>query len=262
MNKSVKVLSAVTTAALVFGSAITPVLAATTYDTDSVGSAAADSAHINNDGTPVHNSGVSSNTSGVTGYDAVQGQESEYKTYGMDTSTATVDVYATQSTGSDVPYDSNNDGVIDENDTPYDGSVTVLIPKVIILNGASGSNYSGAYTVKVKGNLAGDDYVTVAPQSNSTAVNGGATAPANGVYFFMGQTGKDDIVATVSQANTKFSNVALDTDGDSTNDTVAGVSYTGFNENAKATGTVTASNVTAGSWHGTFNFRISLNTVD
>jgi hypothetical protein len=253
MNKTFKVLSAVGTAALVFGSSVVPAFAATTYDTNSIGSAAADSAHIDQNGDAVHSGTVNAKSNDVTGYDEVQGRESEYQTYGMDTSTATVDVYATQATGEDVanPNDPSN---------PYDGSVTVLIPKVIILNGAAGSNFSGQYTVKVKGNLAGNDYVTVAPQSNTTAVNGGGTA-GSGVWFYMGQTGKSDITATVSQANTKFSNVALDTDDDNTNDTVAGVTYTGFNENAKAVGTVTASNVTAGSWHGTFSFLISLDSV-
>jgi hypothetical protein len=256
MNKTFKVLSAVGTAALVFGSSVVPAFAATTYDTNSIGSAAADAAHIDQNGDAVHSGTVNAKSNDVTGYDEVQGRESEYQTYGMDTSTATVDVYATQASGEDVanPSDPSN---------PYDGSITVLIPKVIILNGAAGSNFSGQYTVKVKGNLAGNDYVTVAPQSNTTAVNNatGVTTPNSGVYFFMGQTGKTDIVATVTQADTKFSNVALDTDNDSTNDTVAGVTYTGFNDNAKAVGTVTASNVTAGSWHGTFSFLISLDSV-
>lgn len=102
-------------------------------------------------------------------------------------------------------------------------SFTVKIPKTVILTGTA--NGSGAYTVKVSGDIAGDETITVAP-ADSVA---------------MKQTGKDDVTATIAQTKKTWT-----------------VADTGLADGVSTTGTITASGLTAGQWKGTFNFDISL----
>ena len=75
---------------------------------------------------------------------------------------STADVYATQGT-----------------------SFNVTIPKTLILDGTNGS---GAYTVSVKGNIAGSDVIKVVPDST----------------FKMSQSGKRDIDTAITQSKTEF----------------------------------------------------------
>lgn len=102
-------------------------------------------------------------------------------------------------------------------------SFTVIIPKTVILEGAT--NGSGSYTVRVTGDIAGNESVVVKPDATVT----------------MKQEGKDDVTAAISQ------NSVWD--------------YSGLVAPSNAhVGTITASGLTAGSWVGTFNFDISIAT--
>lgn len=102
-------------------------------------------------------------------------------------------------------------------------SFTVKIPKKVILTGTA--NGSGAYTVEVSGDIAGDEVITVAPDASVA----------------MKQTGKDDVTATIAQTKTTW--------------TVADEELA---TGVRTTGTITASGLTAGQWKGSFNFDISL----
>lgn len=106
---------------------------------------------------------------------------------------------------------------------------TVTIPKKITLGGES---KSGSYTVTCTGNIAGDEYVLVKPDET----------------FAMSQSGKKDVTATVTQATTMFR-------GDNyVKDLVDGEAKMASGAN----GSISAQDLTAGSWNGTFNFEIEL----
>ena len=100
---------------------------------------------------------------------------------------------------------------------------SVIIPKKITLEQAK--TYKEDYTVVVQGDIAGNETVTVKPDVKE---------------FDLVQSGKTNITATVEQSEETASSSEL--------------------ENGKTkslAGTVTAKNVTAGSWKGTFKFNIS-----
>lgn len=164
----------------------------------------------------------------VTGKDETQSQESEYQELEVadDAVTATVDVYATQATGEDI---------VDENGDTVDGSVMVIVPKVVILDGATGE---GAYVVKVKGNIAGNEVITVAPDATVT----------------LEQEGKDDITATITQAKTRFAYNGTTAISDA--DDLAKTVTTDY-ATTTVDGSIATDDLTAGSWHGTFAFNIS-----
>lgn len=95
---------------------------------------------------------------------------------------------------------------------------SVKIPKVIILDGQT---KSANYLVSVAGNIGGEETINVVPEET----------------FTMSQTGKEDIVANVIQDKTSWL----------------------FNEFAtQGNGTITANDMTAGSWKGQFDFNIEL----
>ena len=102
-------------------------------------------------------------------------------------------------------------------------SFTVKIPKTVILTGAA--NSSGSYTVKVSGDIAGDEVITVKPDESVA----------------MKQSGKTDVTATIEQTKTTWT-----------------VEDAGLVGGLSTTGTITASGLTAGQWEGSFNFDISL----
>lgn len=108
-------------------------------------------------------------------------------------------------------------------------SFTVTIPKSITLDGET---KSGSYTVTCTGDIAGNEYISVIPESS----------------FDMTQTGKNPVAATVTQATTKF----------------RGNNYTGevgtgeTKMESGATGAISASGLTAGAWNGSFNFAVAL----
>ena len=107
---------------------------------------------------------------------------------------------------------------------------TVTIPKKITL---SGETKSGTYNVTCTGDIAGDEFISVAPASS----------------FDMTQKGKADVTATVTQETTKFRADNYTTELEEGEAKMA----TG------ATGSIAASGLTSGGWNGTFNFTIALN---
>lgn len=164
------------------------------------------------------------------GQDITQGKQSEYYAeFDTDATDVPVEVYATQASGSDI-VDPDTGEVID-------GSIGIIIPKTIVVDGASAQANKAAYTVQVKGNIAGDEIITVAPDAT----------------FKMSQTGKTDIDATVTQATQKF---AVPTSLDAT----LGLAKTVTTDYADSTvtGEIAVKGLTAGSWHGSFNFDISI----
>lgn len=103
---------------------------------------------------------------------------------------------------------------------------SVTIPKVIQEQNVANSTYTDQYTVKVTGNIAGNQTVTVTPDAT----------------FDLIQSGKANITATVAQGDQQADYNALANGKEKLLD-----------------GTVTANDVTAGDWEGTFRFNISLN---
>jgi hypothetical protein len=99
---------------------------------------------------------------------------------------------------------------------------SVSIPKTITL----GSNGTAEYTVSVTGDIYGNEQVTVIPDASFAIKNA---------------EGKSDITATISQDKTNWS---YDIDSNAI-------------ESESASGNITAANLTAGVWNGTFNFTIS-----
>lgn len=174
----------------------------------------------------------------VTGKDETQQKESEYQIFEVedDTVVANVDVYATQATGEDV-YDPENPDADPETGL-VDGTVMVCVPKVIILDGKTGT---GNYVVKVKGNIAGNEVITVKPDATVT----------------MKQDGKADVVATITQPIQKFAyknTTAIDDAADLAKEVT--VNYYTAPE-----ATIHTDGLSAGSWHGAFVFNISFATV-
>ena len=103
---------------------------------------------------------------------------------------------------------------------------SVKIPKIIILDGVNGN---GAYRVSVKGNISGNQTVKVIPDS-TFVLSEVATADA-----------KIDIIARVTQAKTAWTTSELSDSTWATQDA-----------------TIAVSPLTAGSWHGTFGFAVSI----
>ena len=97
----------------------------------------------------------------------------------------------------------------------------ITIPKILVL---SGVNKTAKYTVKAEGDIAGCETIYAVPEDN----------------FLLYSKNKDPQTAIVQQDRT---------------------SWTYSQIKAIANGTVTANNITAGKWTGTFNFNIELNKV-
>lgn len=100
-------------------------------------------------------------------------------------------------------------------------SYSVTIPKTIILDGIT---KQGEYSIKVNGNISSEQKLSVIPDNS----------------FSMMQEGKEDVIATVVQDKTQ---------------------WTWEDTNVKATGVISAPDLTAGSWNGSFNFEINLETT-
>ena len=103
---------------------------------------------------------------------------------------------------------------------------SVVIPKEIVLEEVTSPVYEEDYTVVVKGDIAGNETVTVTPDGTVDLL----------------QSGKANIKATVDQKVTTATSAEL-----------------ANNAQKSLDGTVTATDVTAGSWQGTFMFDISKN---
>ena len=102
-----------------------------------------------------------------------------------------------------------------------DSSFTVTIPKTIAL----GSAKSATYSVNVKGDINGNDVITVIPDNS---------------IVMKDSKGKSDVSATISQEKNKFTQPEIINNGNTT------------------TGNVAAPDLTAGDWTGTLNFAINL----
>lgn len=159
-------------------------------------------------------------TEGIIGYDDTQNVESQWKQYSdfmQENKQYSADVYASQASGEDY-Y--NPDGELIE------GDIIVWLPTSLVLNGTSKLNeYKAEYGVKVKGNIAGNELVSVIPDKNVS----------------LRQQGKEDVTASIAQEKQEFTYSDLKDGATST-----------------STGTVTANSLSAGSWNGAFNFTVSL----
>lgn len=134
----------------------------------------------------------------------------------------------TKDSGSDTFNDETTnvwqDGTITEEvrvNVDVASSFTITIPKEIVLDGNTGK---ANYVVNAKGDIAGDQKITVTPDASFTLSETG---------------GKANVTATVTQANTEYDYTKLQGDG------------TEYDGNISAT-------LTAGEWSGKFNFNIEL----
>ena len=107
-----------------------------------------------------------------------------------------------------------------------DGDIIVWLPTSLVLNGTNKANeYTAEYGVRVKGNIAGNEVVSIVPDES----------------VLLKQQGKENITATITQEKQEFTY----------SDLKAGATST-------STGTITANSLSAGSWNGSFNFTVSL----
>lgn len=228
MNKRVqKTLAGVLAVVCMLSTSVTAFAAST--NVNSVGSVIAD---IETQGT----NPATSNTAGITGYDDTQDRETEYATY-ADTdmtgdSAASTDVYATQAS-----------------------TFSVMMPIVLVMDGESkDGDHQAKGQIQVKGNIAGNEYVSVEPDAT----------------FDLAQAGKDNVTATVDQTAKYFcvsGSTAQTTIVDKTftntlttdfADTTADITITAPDARNAAEG---IAGISAGSWHGSYNTNISLNVA-
>lgn len=107
-----------------------------------------------------------------------------------------------------------------------ESAFTVTIPKEITLS----SDKTASYNVKVQGDISGNETITVTPDATVTL------SDANG---------KTDVTGNITQAVTSFASTDVNTV-----------------EGASTTGSITANDLTAGSWSGQFNFTIAKTKAD
>ena len=103
-------------------------------------------------------------------------------------------------------------------------SFTVTIPKSIVLD----RNKAATYNVKVKGDVLGNEIITVVPDATVTLND------ANG---------KDPVTGNIAQEKTEFSSTEVNTNSGNT------------------TGSVLANDLTSGDWSGNFEFAIGTNKI-
>lgn len=193
MMKKEKLLSLIMATTMIMSSTL-PVFAESNHNVDSVGSVAED---------------ITNETK--IGQDVVQNQHSEYSDeITKDQSENTCNAYLTKAS-----------------------TFSVVIPKTIVLDGSAENNNEGIYTVAVKGNIAGDDVISVTPDAG----------------FNFKQPGKKDVAAVVTQPKTTFQ---INDDLVTEENILTGVA---------TTGKISVDHITSGSWEGNFNFKISLDTT-
>ncbi|MCI5500582.1 MAG: hypothetical protein MR409_01490 [Lachnospiraceae bacterium] len=114
-----------------------------------------------------------------------------------------------------------------------DSTFTVSIPKKITLDGTS---KSAEYTVTVTGDVSGNEYVTVTPDSSFTLKD---------------SHGKADVTASVT-----------DTDGNGLEESDCKFEASDINAEGgvSRTDAIKAADLTAGDWSGQLSFAIALNT--
>ncbi len=127
-----------------------------------------------------------------------------------------VDVYASQASGSDY-YDENGDLV--------EGDIIVWLPTEVTLEKQESGEYKCTVPVKVQGNIAGNEKVSVVPDSTVTLT----------------QPGKADVTGTVTQLKTEFT-------------------YADLKEGAivQTTTDISATELSAGEWTGSYSYAVSL----
>ena len=188
-------------------------LAALTVTAVSSTTAFAASTTQNSSGSTVADAGNTAEN--MDGKDTTQDKKTVYSGEITADSTEEVKVYATQAS-----------------------TFSVKIPKVIILDGQAGT---AKYQVSVKGNINGEEMVSVVPTAS----------------FKMSQSGKADITATTTQTVQNFVNTTL---AEHLNEShMNGVKPDAF---ITTEGDVSVAGMTAGSWAGTTNFNISLTDTD
>ena len=105
---------------------------------------------------------------------------------------------------------------------------SVKLPKIIVLDGQSGE---GKYRARVKGDIAGSQEISITSDDEFSMSEQNATMDK-----------KRDIVASNKQSRSTWDQTAIKND---------------YSDENAMIGTVTA-NLTAGSWMGTFDFKIGL----
>lgn len=145
---------------------------------------------------------------------------------------------ATNNSAESVSYESytaDNEAAACNVNASIASSFSVEIPKTITLDGAS---KTANYDVKAKGDIAGNEYISVVPDTS----------------FAMKQAGKTDVSATITQDRNKFRasgyNAALTENELKLNADVGTLEGT--------TGSIAAPGLTSGDWAGSFNFNIGL----
>ena len=103
---------------------------------------------------------------------------------------------------------------------------TVTIPKSIALS----SSKSAEYTVKVQGDVIGNEIITVTPDTS---------------VILSDSNGKDPVTGDISQEKTEFSSTEVNT----------------RSGGGTATGSILANNLTSGDWSGNFKFVIGTNQI-
>ncbi len=179
----------------------------------------------------------------VAGQDSKQNKKSEYElfTHNGNDIISSVNVYGTVADGSDV-YDPENP---DADDNGFvNGKIQVGVPTTIIIDGKPNSDgyYVGEASGKVKGNISGSTVISVVPDSEVT----------------LQSQGKTDVTAPIEQDYTQFVVETSEYSGAKVNKFVT----PSFNDKAVFDVSVKTKDLSAGSWHGSFNYNISvLNTT-
>ncbi|MBR3149677.1 MAG: leucine-rich repeat domain-containing protein [Eubacterium sp.] len=186
---------------------------------------------------------IDDNSFSVAGVDSTQNQKSEYESYNLNGNdiVSNVNVYGTVAEGSNV-YDPENP---DADDNGFvNGKIQVGVPTTIIIGGTPNAQgyYTGAASGRVKGNISGSTVINVIPDSSAT----------------LKSEGKEDVVATIEQDYEEFTVATSEYSGDKVNKSVTPE----FNDDAVFNVEVKTKDISAGSWHGTFNYNISLLSSD
>lgn len=146
---------------------------------------------------------------------------------------STMPVFAATTAQQTVNQTEAEPGTTRETEVTYTQSstFTVTIPKTIALDG---STKTADYDVNVKGDIASDKQVKVAPDTTFKMVDQSKAAKK-----------KTDVDASVTQAETTWSSTEVN------------VTTTGTTK----TGNISATGLTSGSWKGTFNFSVAMSDV-
>ena len=153
------------------------------------------------------------------------------------TNAATVNSVASSTQGDPVTTDGSQ---ACEVDASIASTFAVTVPKKITLDG---STKSGAYSVTCKGDIAGNEGVSVVPDAT----------------FAMSQTGKANVQAAVTQEKTVFR--GSDYTGDLDDAVKMGSLAAGDSTGTAIDGSIAAPDLSAGAWNGAFNFTIGLKEV-